>query len=158
MATIWRLTPPRFARLLDGEGSRAAGGRWNSPGRRVVYASAHLSLCVLEVYVHMPPELRAELGEFEAIRVNVPENASKTEISMERLADLMNSRNPLAACRADGDDWLVRGTDLILQAPSVVVPEESNIMLNPNHPGMAEVSIVSTRRFRFDPRLAASQR
>jgi len=34
------------------------------------------------------------------------------------------------------------------------VPEESNLMLNPAHPRMRDVAIVSRRRFRFDPRLS----
>ena len=48
MATAWRLSPPAFARALDGEGNRVFGARWNSPGHGVVYASENLSLCVLE--------------------------------------------------------------------------------------------------------------
>lgn len=158
MATAWRLTPPQFARALDGEGSRLVGGRWNSQGRRALYTSSHLSLCVLEVYVHMPLELRAELTDFEAVRINVPDHATRTEISIEQLAGLMSSPNPLAACQAIGDDWLASGTDLILQVPSVLVPEDPNIILNPTHRHMNEVFIVDTRRFRFDPRLAIPRR
>lgn len=157
MATVWRLTPPQFARALDGEGSRKVGGRWNSPGRRAVYTSSHLSLCVLEVYGNLPPELRVELADFEAICINVPDDAPSAAISIERFASLMASPDPLAACRAVGDDWLSRGSELVLQAPSVLVPEDSNVMLDPAHPRMDEVSIVSTRRFRFDPRLALTR-
>src|SRR5260370_31602181 len=104
----WGLTPARFAHMLEGEGSREAGGRWNSPGGRAVYASSHLSLCVLEVYVHMPLELRAELSDFEAIRIDLPDDATRSEISIGQLAALMASADPLAACRAVGDDWLAR--------------------------------------------------
>jgi RES domain-containing protein len=158
MATVWRLTPPQFARMLDGEGSSLAGGRWNSQGRRALYTSSHLSLCVLEVYVHMPLELRAELADFEAVRIGVPDHATRTEVSIEQLSSLMASSDPLAACQAIGDDWLASGADLILQAPSVLVPEDLNIMLNPAHRHMSEVSVVETRRFRFDPRLAVPRR
>ena len=154
MTTVWRLTPPRYAHMLDGEGSRDAGGRWNSPGLRAVYTSSHLSLCVLEVYVNMPPELRVELADFEAICINVPDDAARTEISIGQLAGLLSSPDPLAACRAVGNDWLTHGSDLVLRAPSVLVPEDPNIMLNPAHPRMIEVAIVSTRHFHFDPRLA----
>jgi RES domain-containing protein len=154
MATVWRLTPPRFARVLDGEGNREVGGRWSSPGRRAVYTSSHLSLCVLEVYVHMPPELRVELAAFEAVRIDVPEDAPGTEVSIAQFATLIASPDPLAACRAVGDEWLARGSELVLRAPSVVVPEDVNIMLNPVHPRMNEVAIVSTRSFHFDRRLA----
>jgi hypothetical protein len=45
----------------------------------------------------------------------------------------------------------------MLQAPSVLVPEEFNFMLNPEHSRMRDVRIVSSRRFHFDPRLAAKR-
>jgi hypothetical protein len=38
------------------------------------------------------------------------------------------------------------------------VPEEANLVLNPAHPAMSDVAIVSTRPFRFDPRLATARR
>jgi hypothetical protein len=106
----------------------------------------------------MPLELRAELPEFTAVCIEIPDDATKTEISIARLADLMTGPDPLAACQAAGDDWLAHGTDLILQAPSVLVPEDSNIMLNPTHPRSGEVSVVSSRSFQFDPRLAIERR
>ncbi len=76
-----------------------------------------------------------------------------TRVSPERLAELLASANPLAACQAIGETWISRGHDLVLQVPSVVVPEETNLILNPAHPRMREVKIVSTRAFHFDPRL-----
>ena len=73
MPLIWRLTSPAYAHVLDGEGARVAGGRWNSPGRRVVYASSHLSLSVLEVFVHIPPSLRDDLpARIDAVREQAP--------------------------------------------------------------------------------------
>jgi hypothetical protein len=51
---------------------------------------------------------------------------------------------------------LARGEHLLLIAPSFVVPQEHNVMINPDHPMMAEVKIASVEPFRFDPRLAVS--
>ena len=47
------------------------------------------------------------------------------------------------------------GRSLSLAAPSVIVPQERNIMLNPAHPDMALVSIVKVEEFRLDERLLA---
>jgi RES domain-containing protein len=157
MPFAWRLAPPAFARSLDGEGSRIAGGRWNSPGRQLVYASSHLSLSVLEVYVHIAPALRDEIPEFEAARISVPDDVSSTDVSMDQFERLMTGPDSLKACQSFGDDWIFRGTNLVLRAPSFLVPEDVNIMLNPAHPRMREVVISSTRPFRFDPRLATGQ-
>lgn len=157
MPTVWRLAPPGFARSLDGEGSWIAGGRWNSPGRRVLYTSSVLSLSVLEVYVHIAPTLRDELPEFEAISIHVPDDAGITHVSNGQFDELMAIPDSLVGCRSIGDNWIHRGVDLLLQAPSVLVPEDLNLMLNPAHPRMQDVHIISTRPFRFDPRLATAR-
>jgi RES domain-containing protein len=151
---VWRLSPPAFAHILNGEGNRIAGARWNSPGRGVVYTCAHLSLCVLEAYVHIPLEQRHSLPDFEAVRLSVPDDAGTTEVTAARLEHLLSAPDAELVCRALGDRWLAEGGDLVLVAPSVLVPEELNVMLNPTHPRMQGVTIVSARRFRFDLRLA----
>jgi RES domain-containing protein len=154
MASVWRLTPPAFADVLNGEGNRIFGARWNSPGRGVVYTGANLSLCVLETYVHFPAVRRTDIPEFTAIRIGVPDDAGTTQISVVELERLLSSSDPVRACREVGDRWLTEGTDLLLIAPSIVVSEDSNIMINPTHPRMRDVAVTHKRVFRFDPRLA----
>ena len=158
MATVWRLTPPAFARALDGEGSKFAAGRWNSSGIALLYTSSHLSLGVLEVFVNIPPALRDGLDAFEAVRLRIPDDAGTTQISIGEFAKMLAAPEPLGACRVAGDRFIADARDLVLAAPSVIVPEELNLMLNPAHPRMGDVAIVSSRRFRFDPRLLAASR
>lgn len=153
MATVWRLTPSTFARTLDGEGASLAGGRWNSPGVSMLYTSSHLSLCVLEVFVHLPPGLRNNAIPFEAVCLSVPDRAGTTQIAVGELETMLARPDSLLACRAAGDAWIATGRDLLLAAPSIIVPEELNLMLNPAHAGMSDVAILSTRPFRFDARL-----
>ena len=128
------------------------GARWNSPGHGVVYTCANLSLAVLEIYVHIPGALRLNVPDFEAVRLSIPDNVSTTRISAGELEAMLAAPDPLTACRSVGDNWIAAARDLILAAPSVVVPEELNLMLNPAHPRMRDVIILSTRRFRFDAR------
>ena len=157
MPFVWRLAPSEFASALDGEGGRLFGGRWNSRGRSALYTASHLSLSVLEVYVNIPQDLRDDLPVLQAVRIAVPNDAAATSISQEQLADLMAQSDPMAASRRVGDDWLDSSDTLVLQVPSVVVPEETNLVLNPAHPRMREVRIVSSRAFKFDPRLAITK-
>jgi len=159
MAIVWRLAPTIHARSLDGEGNRIMGARWNSPGHGVVYTCANLSLSVLEAYVHIPALLRINLPDFEAVRLSIPDDAGTKEIGIDEFETMLSAADPHAACRAAGDQWIAEGQNLVLAAPSVIVPEEINVMLNPAHPRMRDVEIVSTRRFRFDARFfAASDR
>jgi RES domain-containing protein len=157
MPVVWRLAPPTYAAVLDGEGNRVTGARWNSPGRGVVYASANLSLCVLETYAHIPPALRLSIPEFRAVRMSAPDDAGVTQVTVSELEGILTSSNPEDSFRNIGDRWLRDAAHLLLIAPSVIVPEELNVMLNPAHPRMRDVRIESTRPFRFDPRLSASR-
>lgn len=52
-----------------------------------------------------------------------------------------------------GDDWLQAGSQLALRIPSALIPEESNILLNPLHPDFSKIIISAPRDFSFDPRL-----
>jgi RES domain-containing protein len=156
MPVVWRLTPPEFHTQLDGEGARLFGGRWNSPGLRALYTSSHLSLSVLETYVNIPLALRTSLPVFQAVRISIPDNASTIRISPAQLDKLLTTPDSLAASRSIGDGWITRRESLVLQVPSVLVPEEDNFVVNPEHPDARDVRIVGTRAFHFDPRLAVT--
>ncbi len=68
MRTAWRLTKTKhLPHAFDGEGPRLYGGRWSSPGRRVVYVSESLALAVLEVLVQLQDA--AILPAYSTIRV-----------------------------------------------------------------------------------------
>jgi RES domain-containing protein len=155
MPIVWRLTRPQFADKLDGAGARLFGGRWNSRGRSAVYTSSHLSLSVLEAYVNIPPELRDDLPVLQAVQISVPDDAKARTVRPNELAGLMKQADPIAASRAIGNKWIEAQAELVLVVPSILVPEETNLILNPAHSGMRDVAIVSTRRFRFDSRLVA---
>jgi len=50
----WRLDREVYKESWDsGIGAHTLGGRWNPPGRKVVYASADASTAILEVAVHI---------------------------------------------------------------------------------------------------------
>jgi RES domain-containing protein len=154
MTMVWRLTRPEFAAELSGEGNATTGARWNSPGRGVVYASFNLSLCVLESFAHLPPLLRINLPEMAAVRIEIPDEASQLKIDLADLPSDLIGNEAEERCRQLGDGWLTEREQLICTVPSIIVPQERNMMINPAHRLMAKVKIVSTERFRFDPRLA----
>jgi len=147
--TLWRLTKARYAAsAFDGEGARLYGGRWNSPGRAVVYLAGSLALAALEILVHVKSQ--RELGGYVRLRVQAPESLVSDVDAPP--PNWQQGRAP-DETRAIGDAWLAGGETLLLRVPSVVIPEEHNYLLNPQHPGFGEVGIGEATPFSFDPRL-----
>lgn len=132
---IWRICKARF-RALNGEGARLYGGRWNSPGRAVVYCADSPALAALEVRVHLDVMPR----DFCLYGIDCGDIACE---SPGNLQDQVQR----------GDAWLAEGRTALLSVPSVIVPECRNILINPAHPDAAAIRIASSRAFPFDPRL-----
>jgi RES domain-containing protein len=152
MVFVWRLSRPGYATRLDGKGNVLRGARWNSPGRGVVYTSLNLSLSVLESLVQLAPPMRGKLPTMTAVRIEIPDEAPREEIAREQIGDPGDERAAVR-CRQFGDAWLRAGQSLSLEVPSVIVPQERNVLINPAHPLMDSIQIVSTEVFHFDPRL-----
>jgi RES domain-containing protein len=138
-------------RALDGEGARLYGGRWNSPGSPVVYASSSLALAALEYLVHLDPDYAP--ADLIALALDVPDTASADEVPGSALPVGWAQVADHPACVAAGDAWLNRGATLLLRVPAAPIPDEHNVLINPRHAEAAQVRIVAERPFAFDPRL-----
>ena len=57
-----------------------------------------------------------------------------------------------------GTEWLKSGTSIALGVPSIVIPLERNLILNPRHSRFVEVTSVDVVPFFFDPRIFQSGR
>lgn len=49
--------------------------------------------------------------------------------------------------------WLASQRSLLAAVPSVIVPEESNLLINPRHPACALLLATTVRRWTYDSRL-----
>ena len=146
-----RLVPEdQAAAAFTGEGARRYGGRWNSVGVPLVYASEHQSLAALEVRVHIDRtrlhlRFQAFAFEFDARLMEVFRIAALPE-------DWMREPPP-PALQLLGDNWVKSGASAILAVPSVIIPKEFNYLLNPAHPDFKKIVISQPEPFSFDPRL-----
>jgi RES domain-containing protein len=52
-----------------------------------------------------------------------------------------------------GDAWLAKRAAPLLLVPSVIVPEEYNVLINPAHAAAAAITAQVVRQFIYDPRL-----
>ncbi|MGO4669801.1 RES family NAD+ phosphorylase [Bosea sp. 2RAB26] len=137
---VWRVCRLPFADL-NGEGARIYGGRWNTPGRPLLYTAENPALAVLEVRVHL--DLEPDL---------IPDDYVLMEIESGS-AVIKEILDPIEAPATVGDRWLASMETPILKVPSFVVPNSFNLLINPAHPGAASISIQSTKPFDFDRRL-----
>lgn len=146
------MTRRRHARrCLDGEGARRFGGRWSSPGWPVVYLSEQLSLATLEVFVHLPGGRM--LDDHVAWKVEL-DDAEVEELAAGDCPPDWRSMPSPGSTAAVGDRWLAGGRSLALRVPSVVVPLEGNLLLNPAHPAAGAVRAEGPFGYPFDGRLA----
>ncbi|MFL5260614.1 MAG: RES family NAD+ phosphorylase [Hyphomicrobiales bacterium] len=152
MPIVWRVTKAESAKQLDGADNSERGGRWNSPGRGVLYAAENLALAALECFANMSREQRLKMPEMAAVGIEIPDHEALL-ISREEVEQRCNGNGGEQWCRSIGDRWLDEARHLALIAPSVIVPREKNIVLNPAHPAMGEVKIAVLEPYTFDERL-----
>jgi RES domain-containing protein len=143
---VWRIVKARHAATaFTGEGAAKTGGRWNSRGVAVVYASATL----LEILVHLNPPVPME---FVAIRA-VFDVRKLRKLEAHELPQDWRTGPPGAATQRIGDRWVRESASAVLAVPSVLVPEETNYLFNPAHPDFGQVALGRPEPLALDPRL-----
>ena len=144
------------AKAFSGQGAEDWGGRWNSKGVAVVYTAAHRSLSILEVLVHVKGGAGSGTGAINSpfyIYSVLFDVALMEKLPIASLPTGWNSEPPTAACQSLGDAWVSAAGSPVLVVPSVIVPEERNYVMNPNHPCFSEIQIGSPVVCSIDPRL-----
>ena len=145
---LYRITTAKWAGELSGSGYPA---RWNSKGIFVIYTASSRALACLENLVHRSGE--GLNGNFKITVINVPEDASSKQISVDDLPDMWFKRNGFTICRKLGDEWIKNGNSLLLRVPSSIIRDETNVLINPNHPEFGTVAVKEICDFEFDDRL-----
>jgi RES domain-containing protein len=151
--SAWRLVTIEHgsaAEAFSGEGARLFGGRWNSPGFGVIYASDSVALAALETLVHA--DRRRFERRYLAYRLRLPQKLVLTLAQTEVPKDWRERPVSLGARRI-GDGWVSEGASVALSVPSVLVPLERNLIVNPAHPDFRAVEIAEPQEFAFDSRL-----
>jgi RES domain-containing protein len=147
----YRIVAPKWAKTpLSGEGSRLYGGRWNSPGHAMVYLSTNRALAALELLVHLTtPDSR--MIPRVLIKIRIPSDLVSGELFQ---GPGWRDTPPGLDSTDQGDDWLAHGSTAGVFAPSAIIPEEQNLLLNPRHPDFHQAEVIHARPFHFDHRLS----
>ena len=147
----FRIVKKRHAlTAFSGEGARAYGGRWNFPGVPMVYAAHTRALAALESLAHFGgSERRMEFVTFE---IEIPDKVA-IQVETRALPRHWRSDEPRASTQGLGSGWQRSGRSAALVVPSVLVPQEYCVLLNPEHPDTELIMVMYPEPFTFDARL-----
>jgi RES domain-containing protein len=145
----WRIADGRFDPFSP-VGASLVGGRWNSPGLGVIYASRSYAGAMLECLAH------AGIGRVPRTHVAIPiavAAAVTTEQHDEGSLPVGWDHADLRVARAFGDTWIRERRSAVLVVPSVVARREGNVLLNPQHADFREIVAGSPEPVVWDARL-----
>ncbi len=152
MLTVYRIFKTKHrAGWSDGEGSFRFGGRWNSPGTRVLYTASSLSLATLELFVHLNSE--ALLAAYSFASITIGEGAVERVEESAELPTNWEVFPPPEDTQRIGDEWVASETRLVLSVPSAVLPVERNYLINVGHPDFRKLALSRPEPFVIDNRL-----
>jgi len=146
---VYRISSCEFINDLSGKGAALYGGRWNSKNIPMLYTAESRSLAMLETVVHLGNICSIRLCTATILLPSVPMDICKIE-DLPKNWDNAVSTNDL---KIIGDYFIRTNKKLALIVPSAIMPDEHNILINPQHPDFQKVRIVETKPINIDERL-----
>jgi RES domain-containing protein len=148
---IWRICRERFAdEAFSGTGARRFGGRWNSAGVPMVYASSSLALAAMELFVHLEPNQQP--SDLVYIAPQLPKGEPGKRLDAKHLPANWWA-DDLEPLRKIGDAWIREMSSLAIEVPSAALSMEWNVLVNPLHPDVAKIKVEAPQPFHFDARM-----
>ena len=149
---VYRITKKEHS-ALDGMGGLYGPGRWHKKGNLVIYTSEHASLIAWEKIVHVT-SFENLPKNLLLVKIELPDGIEIQSVPQKVLVKEWASF-PFALETIDyGTSFLQKKEHLALKVPSVIIPDEFNIILNPLHPDIRNCKVVSTIPFVFDQRVS----
>jgi len=141
------LRRPYSKKPLDGEGAYRFGGRWSSVGVRLAYAAEHLSLAMIEYFVHI--DAGDAPRDLVVVAADIPDGVSRIAFSEKRLPANWRRTPAPPGLAAIGDGFVGNGRAALLIVPSALAPAESNWFINPR---FSKIRVRQPKKFRYDAR------
>ncbi|MET3131291.1 RES domain-containing protein [Oxalobacteraceae bacterium GrIS 1.11] len=154
---VWRIatdTPNYTAEDLTGTGAKITGGRWNRPGTALLYCAENIALASLETFVHLNAN-GLPLNRY-LVRIDIPDATWNAAVVLTvTSAPVGWDAIPTGKVSLDvGDHWAAGGASALLLVPSVIVPEEHNVLINPLHADAGAIRASKIRKWHYDARMA----
>lgn len=148
---LYRIAKLKHLNDLSGQGARLYGGRWNKIGYNMLYCSTHLSLCVLEILVHMDYQYITE--DYGFLEIEIPNDTKIEVVKPSILKQQWRHNPPLSFTQDYGTNWLNSQSSLSLKVPSAVLPNEFNVLINPNHQNFSKITVAKPSTLDIDSRV-----
>jgi len=113
----------------------------------MIYTSSRRSLAMLEILVHW--QRPAPPPDYVVVVIFIPDSL----VSKNVLYMVPDWQQEQQWSKNTGDAWVSERNSLLLRVPSVVVPSESNYLINPLHADASGLKVIDIEPFNFDSRL-----
>ncbi|WP_024770389.1 RES family NAD+ phosphorylase [Aquimarina macrocephali] len=147
---VYRIAKQKYIKDLTGIGAKTVGGRWNPKGVAVLYTSTTAALSALEVLAHLPAAYFPD--DMSIATIEVPDTLITT-IDIEKIPDNWNQIPVPIEIQNFAMQWIAEEQYLGLKVPSIIIPKEKNLLVNPMHPKFDKVKLIDVEPFCFDTRL-----
>ena len=150
---LWRIaaaTRDCAAEDLSGSGAARYPGRWNRVTEPVLYCASTRALAVLESAAHVDTG-GLPLNRF-LVEIQVPDAvwAAREEVAPAALPATWDAIPAGHASITFGSAWLRSRRSPLLLVPSVIVPEERCVLINPQHPLAGRIGARVSRGLGYD--------
>jgi RES domain-containing protein len=154
LTRVWRILRRHYSKKpLDGEGAFRFGGRWSSPGARLAYTSEHLSLAMIEYFIHIDPG--DSPPDLVVVSADIPESVSRKKVLLNRLPANWRGSPAPPELAVIGDSFVADSEAAVLIVPSVLAPSEANWLINPRHSEFRRIRVHPAEEFHYDVRFFA---
>lgn len=135
----------------DGTGAELRGGRWNSPGHRVIYCGQSFAVAMLERLVY------TGIGRVPAndrfVSITIPDALAIETVDPAALPGWNDASQ--VTSRAYGDRWYAERRTAVLLVSSAVTTIDRNVVINAAHPDFGQIAASPEQPVQWDARLFA---
>jgi len=123
--------------VFSGEGGLYVAGRWNHKGTKSIYCSQSISLCTLEWLSHNG--LSVPGFSYYKFSIEIPDELIIKYIISDLPKEWKNTPSPNLNRDFAAKNFYDPNEYLAMAIPSVMVPEEFNLVINPLHTAFAKI-------------------
>lgn len=136
---VYRITHKKYSSTLSAPGF---AGRWNGPGREVIYTAESIPLAFMENMIR-----RKGVGfndQFRIMIIDIPDALQIEKVNIMVLPAGWRDYKDYSKCQVIGNKWFDNGINPVLRVPSSVLPESGNYVINCQHSDFKMIKLVDT--------------